>query len=99
MATKLTPIAYHIDVIDKYTQIKVEACMFSEEDGTPTKWCVRGHGGRMHKRDGLFSYEPMNSSKTKTYLRMHSFDTPEEAAECYEQTRKKRDKVMPQFKK
>jgi hypothetical protein len=53
-------------------------------DGPDDKpyWTVTHYSNRL-SHDGTWDYEPLPSSRTEEWIRNHSFDSVEEAYECF----------------
>lgn len=79
----ITPNSYLLHW-DEYRLLDTSlvATMYSEL-GNPCMWAILRRGDSMSKADGLFSRDPMSSSRDSEFFEEFRFRTAEEARDAY----------------
>lgn len=78
-----TPNSYLLDFdTDRLQDVSAVATRY-DENKKPSSWAIRRGGSVMSKIDGLFYYEPIQSSRTDDFFKEFRFVSFEEAEECY----------------
>lgn len=85
LMSKLVATKYYIkDSVPKGsggTAITIEARDW--KDGKVTAWALMRGPQRFNKKEKQFRHEPLNSSKTRGYIKLHSFSKVERAYDAY----------------